>query len=75
MRLRCKFAVYADNERGRYPIWESLDHDGFFPGSGVIFVTVTVAIAPTNPSRTPLTGIAGRLREAYRCDDRRRGTG
>ncbi|KAG2091612.1 hypothetical protein BD769DRAFT_1679412 [Suillus cothurnatus] len=34
-------AVYADKERGRYPIWQSLDHVKFFPGSGLIFVTVT----------------------------------
>ncbi|KAF8269637.1 amine oxidase [Lactarius quietus] len=36
-----EFALYADNERGRYPIWQSLDLDGFMPGSGVIFATVT----------------------------------
>jgi len=34
-------ALYADPERGRYPIWQSLDVDGFLPGSGIIFVTVT----------------------------------
>ncbi|KAF9238346.1 hypothetical protein BU15DRAFT_75279 [Melanogaster broomeanus] len=27
--------------RGTYPVWQSLDHVGFFPGSGVMFVTVT----------------------------------
>ncbi|KAG2135556.1 hypothetical protein BD769DRAFT_1664708 [Suillus cothurnatus] len=36
-----EMAVYADKERGRYPIWQSLDHVKFFPGSGLIFVTVT----------------------------------
>jgi len=36
-----EFALYADGERGRYPIWQSIDLDGFMPGSGVIFVTVT----------------------------------
>jgi len=36
-------AVYADKERGRYPIWQSLDHVKFFPGSGLVFVTVTVS--------------------------------
>ncbi|KAH9177175.1 amine oxidase [Lactarius sanguifluus] len=36
-----EFAVYADSERGRYPIWQGLDIDGFAPGSGVIFATVT----------------------------------
>ncbi|KAH9009679.1 amine oxidase [Lactarius pseudohatsudake] len=34
-------ALYADSERGRYPLWMSLDLDGFFPGSGVIVATVT----------------------------------
>ncbi|KAH9054744.1 amine oxidase [Lactarius vividus] len=34
-------ALYADSERGRYPLWMSLDLDGFMPGSGVIIATVT----------------------------------
>lgn len=34
--------LYADPiQRGWYPIWQSVDLDGFFPGSHVIFVTVT----------------------------------
>jgi len=37
-----EMAIYADSERGRYPIWQSLDHPNFFPGSGIVFVTVTV---------------------------------
>ncbi|KAG1830229.1 hypothetical protein EV424DRAFT_1377865 [Suillus variegatus] len=36
-----EMAIYADKERGRYPIWQSLDHVKFFPGSGLVFVTVT----------------------------------
>ncbi|KAI0370918.1 amine oxidase [Pilatotrama ljubarskyi] len=36
-----EMALYADSERGRYPVWQSLDHENFFPGSGIIFVTVT----------------------------------
>ncbi|KAH9954237.1 amine oxidase [Russula dissimulans] len=36
-----QFALYADTERGRYPVWQGLDVNGFFPGSGVIFATVT----------------------------------
>ncbi|KAF9261105.1 amine oxidase [Marasmius fiardii PR-910] len=36
-----EFGLYADPERGRYPVWQSLDHESFFPGSGIIFVTVT----------------------------------
>ncbi|KAI0655782.1 amine oxidase [Cubamyces menziesii] len=36
-----EMALYADPERGRYPVWQSLDHDAFFPDSGILFVTVT----------------------------------
>ncbi|KAI0351175.1 amine oxidase [Trametes cingulata] len=36
-----EIALYADHERGRYPIWQSLDHEAFFPGCGILFVTVT----------------------------------
>ncbi|KAG6900212.1 hypothetical protein C0993_001477 [Termitomyces sp. T159_Od127] len=36
-----EMALYADPERGRYPVWQSLDHSHFLPGSGIIFVTVT----------------------------------
>ena len=37
-------ALYADSDRGRYPVWQSLDHPDFFPGSRIIFVTVTVSL-------------------------------
>ena len=43
------------------------------PGSGIMFVTVTVAMAPNNPGRTQLIGTAGRLLETYRGDERRTG--
>ncbi|KAN0080027.1 hypothetical protein V8E55_009593 [Tylopilus felleus] len=36
-----EMGLYAGKQRGKYPVWQSLDHVGFFPGSGVIFVTVT----------------------------------
>jgi hypothetical protein len=36
-------AIYADMERGWYPVWQSLDHAKFLPGSGLVFVTVTVS--------------------------------
>ncbi|KAL8919893.1 MAG: hypothetical protein Q9172_004769, partial [Xanthocarpia lactea] len=36
-----QFFLYADpKERGYYPIFQSLDAEGFLPGSGIIFVTV-----------------------------------
>ncbi|TFK83625.1 amine oxidase [Polyporus arcularius HHB13444] len=36
-----EMALYADHERGRYPVWQTLDHPAFFPGCGILFVTVT----------------------------------
>ncbi|KAG8979661.1 hypothetical protein FRB93_010000 [Tulasnella sp. JGI-2019a] len=37
-----EMGLYADpNRRGYYPVWQSLDHPGFFEGSGLYFVTVT----------------------------------
>ncbi|KAG6876083.1 hypothetical protein C0993_005635 [Termitomyces sp. T159_Od127] len=36
-----EFALYADPERGRYPVWQSLDMENFLPGCGIILVTVT----------------------------------
>ena len=41
--LSFQMGLYADRERGRYAVWQSLDHEKYFPGSGVIFVTVTVS--------------------------------
>ncbi|KAL8933643.1 MAG: hypothetical protein Q9211_005666, partial [Gyalolechia sp. 1 TL-2023] len=36
-----QFLLYADPyERGYYPVFQSLDGEGFLPGSGIIFVTV-----------------------------------
>ncbi|KAH7909988.1 hypothetical protein BJ138DRAFT_1153955 [Hygrophoropsis aurantiaca] len=36
-----QMALYADQQRGRYPVWQSMDVQNFFPGSGIVFVTVT----------------------------------
>ncbi|KAI0753776.1 amine oxidase [Fomes fomentarius] len=36
-----EMGLYADHERGRYPVWQTLDHPAFFPGCGILFVTVT----------------------------------
>ncbi|KAI9435405.1 amine oxidase [Lactarius indigo] len=33
--------VHAYPMKGRYPVWQGLDIDGFMPGSGVIVATVT----------------------------------
>ncbi|KAH0834009.1 hypothetical protein J3R83DRAFT_11245 [Lanmaoa asiatica] len=35
------FGLYAAKQRGKYPVWQSMDHVGFIPGSGIIFVTVS----------------------------------
>jgi len=32
--------LYASPQRGYYPIWQSLDHAHFLPGSGIFFVTI-----------------------------------
>ena len=34
------YFLYASLTRGYYPLWQSLDADGFYPGSGIFFVTV-----------------------------------
>lgn len=48
-----QFFLYADpHERGRYPVWQSLDGPGFLPGSGIIFVTVTQAQSAQIESQT-----------------------
>ncbi|KZT69427.1 amine oxidase [Daedalea quercina L-15889] len=36
-----QMGVYADTTRGYYPVWQNMNLTDFFPGSGVIFVTVT----------------------------------
>ncbi|KAI5782592.1 amine oxidase [Geopyxis carbonaria] len=37
-----EFVLYADpDERGNYPIWQPLDTPGFYPGSGILFATLT----------------------------------
>ena len=46
-------ALYADSDRGRYPVWQSLDHPNFFPGSGIVFVTVTVSLNITSHGLDP----------------------
>lgn len=41
-----EMGLYADLQRGKYPVWQSLDHPDFFPGSGIISVTVTGDYSP-----------------------------
>lgn len=54
--------LYADRERGKYAVWQSLDHKDFLPGSGIIFVTVTVSSAvPFDDTRLKATLKSGRL--------------
>ncbi|KAL4254130.1 FAD/NAD(P)-binding domain superfamily protein [Pleurotus pulmonarius] len=36
-----EMGLFADKERGRYPVWQSLDHPKFLNNSGILFVTVT----------------------------------
>ncbi|KAI5988509.1 hypothetical protein EDC04DRAFT_2992942 [Pisolithus marmoratus] len=35
-----EIGLYADPQRGKYPVWQNLDHPDFLPGSKVIFATV-----------------------------------
>jgi polyamine oxidase len=35
-----QFHLYASSFRGYYPVFQSLDYEGFHPGSGILFVTV-----------------------------------
>ena len=35
-----EYFLYASPTRGYYPVWQSLDHQHFLPGSGILFVTV-----------------------------------
>ena len=35
-----QFFLYGSNNRGYYPLFQSLDHDDFLAGSGILFVTV-----------------------------------
>ena len=35
-----EFFLYASPTRGYFPVWQSLDHKDFLPGSGIIFATV-----------------------------------
>ena len=48
-----QFGLYADIERGRYPVWQGLDIDGFLPDSGVVFATVTVTSIPLVDTASP----------------------
>ncbi|KAK0207704.1 hypothetical protein IW262DRAFT_1418961 [Armillaria fumosa] len=58
-----EMGLYADPERGRYSTWQSLDHPNFFPGSGIIFVTVTgifaerVELLPESQVREEALGV------------------
>lgn len=59
-----QMALYADPQRGRYPVWQSLDVEGFFPGSGIVFVTVTVSplsfrVAPQASSYSAYSTVQG----------------
>lgn len=42
--------LYADFERGKYPVWQSLDTPGSMPGSGILFTVVTVSTFHTTTS-------------------------
>ena len=75
---RNQFALYADHERGWYPVWQNLDMEGFFPGSGIVFVTVTVRLLYfflyhflSASQRANDQYLVGRFLETYRVNERR----
>ena len=41
--------LYASKRRGYYPVWQSLDHEKFLPGSGIFFVTVVTQQVSNSP--------------------------
>jgi hypothetical protein len=41
--------LYADLERGRYPVWQNMDYYDLLHGSGILFVTVTVGLVIIRP--------------------------
>ncbi|KAF8425812.1 hypothetical protein L210DRAFT_3765284 [Boletus edulis BED1] len=38
-----ELGLHAAKQRGKYPVWQSLDHVGLFPGSSSIFVAATIS--------------------------------
>jgi len=62
--------IYADSERGRYPIWQNLDHPNYFPGSKILFVTVTVRPTLLPPPTSHSHTILGRLCRTNRNSSR-----
>ena len=59
-------ALYADKERGRYPVWQSLDHPKFIPGCGILFGTVTVSTLEWASWGTLIVLFIGRVLSSYR---------
>ncbi|KAI3615598.1 polyamine oxidase [Moniliophthora roreri] len=62
-----EMGLYADPERGRYGIWQSLDHENFLLGSKIIFVTVTgdfserVEALPDDQVRDEVLGVLKKM--------------
>ncbi|KAI4252646.1 MAG: hypothetical protein LQ352_004169 [Teloschistes flavicans] len=68
-----QFFLYADPyERGYYPIFQSLDAEGFLPGSGIIFVTVVQSqsyVVEAQDDETTKAEVLAVLRNMFGADN------
>ncbi|KAL8775970.1 MAG: hypothetical protein Q9194_003469 [Teloschistes cf. exilis] len=68
-----QFFLYADpHERGYYPIFQSLDAEGFLPGSGIIFVTVVQSqsyVVEAQDDETTKAEVLAVLRNMFGADN------
>ena len=67
-----QFFLYADpDERGYYPVFQTLDTPGFLPGSGIIFVTVVQSqsyVVEAQDDETTKAQVLAVLRNMYGAD-------
>ncbi|MCJ1371145.1 hypothetical protein MMC20_002360 [Loxospora ochrophaea] len=68
-----QFFLYADpDERGYYPVFQSLDGPGFLPGSGILFVTVVSAqsyVVEAQDDDTTKAQVLAVLRDMYGAEN------
>lgn len=66
------YFLYASLDRGYYPLWQSLDQEGFYPGSGIFFVTVVTEksyIVEAQDDETTKAQILVTLRQMFGADN------
>ena len=65
------FLYASPTQRGYYPVFQSLDHDSFLPGSGILFVTVVTDqsyIVESQSDETTKQQVLQVLREMFGTD-------